>query len=147
MVPVRPGDSTHDAEYDEDPALFLAKCEKLYGPVFNLKIHWLNLTCVSGLNLVREVYTNEHVSFKDHLDDLTGLRAFMAGLTKSNKGADGRTVHDVIKLGISNQMDWLARGLNDKMAIVIDEQLGFCQEQVVEKVPDAVALIIASACK
>ncbi|KAG0225392.1 cytochrome P450 [Mortierella sp. GBAus27b] len=145
MVPVRPGDSTHDTEYNEDPGLFLAKCQRLYGPVFNLKIHWLNLTCVSGVDLVREVYTNDHMSFKDHLDDLTGLRAFMSGLTKSNKGADGRTVHDVIKSGISAQMDWLARGLNDKMAIVVDEQLGYCQDQVVEKMPEVVALIIGSA--
>ncbi|KAF9983447.1 hypothetical protein BGZ65_001785 [Modicella reniformis] len=145
MVPVRAGDSTHDAEYNEDPAFFLAKCEKNYGHVFNLKIFYLNLTCVTGVGLIREVYTNENVSFKDHLDDLTGLRAFMAGLTKSNKGADGRTIHDVIKYGISNQMDWLGRGLNDKMAIVMDEHLGFCQETVVKNVPEQVGLIIASA--
>ncbi|KAF9355985.1 hypothetical protein BGX34_010162 [Mortierella sp. NVP85] len=145
MVPVRRGDSTHDAEYNEDPGLFLAKCERLYGPVFNLKIHYLNLTCVSGVGLIREIYTNENVSFKDHLDDLTGLRAFMSGLTKSNKGADGRTIHDVIKNGISTQMGWIAGGLSDKMAIVTDEQLGFCQEKVIEKVPEAVAMIIASA--
>ncbi|KAF9954475.1 hypothetical protein BGZ72_004580 [Mortierella alpina] len=58
-VALRLGNKTHDAEYSEDPDLFLSTCEERYGPVFNLYIFNQFSTMVSG-PLAREIFMNEN---------------------------------------------------------------------------------------
>ncbi|KAF9288597.1 hypothetical protein BGZ68_010897, partial [Mortierella alpina] len=74
---IRSGDATHDAEYDEDPNQFLARCQERCGPVFHLYIFNQFITMISG-SLAREVFMTESMNFGDALDDTSGIHSFTA---------------------------------------------------------------------
>ncbi|KAF9570517.1 hypothetical protein EC968_001739 [Mortierella alpina] len=95
-VALRPGDKTHDAEYHEDPDLFLSTCEERYGPVFNIFIFNQFITMISG-PLAREVFMTENLNFGDAADDTSGIHSFTASITKSKRGFNDPAIHEMIR--------------------------------------------------
>ncbi|KAG9322835.1 hypothetical protein KVV02_008778 [Mortierella alpina] len=130
-VALRSGDSTHDAEYNDDPDLFLSRCEEEYGPVFNLYILNQNLTVISG-PMVREVFMNEDFSFGDAIDDVTGLRSFTTSIIKSNKHPDSPVPHEIIRDTISPNLPLFTPRIVDQLVSFIDNNLGHCDHKLVE---------------
>ncbi|KAF9114520.1 hypothetical protein BGX27_010577 [Mortierella sp. AM989] len=142
-VPIRPGDTTHDAEYADDNDLFLARCEE-YGPVFNCSIMGQHLTVVSG-PLVREIFLTDELSFGDAIDETTGIRAFTLSLIKSNRERDSRTSHDIIRDYLSPSLPLFTPRIVKQLTAIVEEQLGHCENKLVEKPIDLFQDMIASA--
>ncbi|KAG0357223.1 cytochrome P450 [Gamsiella multidivaricata] len=130
-VPVRAGDTTHDTEYFEDQDEFLRRCEAQYGPVFNCRILNQSQTVVSG-PLTREVFMNEDFSFSDAINDMTGLRAFITSVIKSNRDPDNRTTHEVIRDNLSPNLPLFTPRIVNVLQTVVDSQLGHCENKLVE---------------
>ena len=130
-VALRSGDSTHDAEYNDDPDLFLSRCEEEYGPIFNLHIFNQNLTVVSG-PMVRDVFMTEDFNFGDAVDDLTGLRAFTTSIIKSNKHPDSPVPHEIIRDSISPNLPLFTPRIVEQLVSFIDNKLGHCDHKLVE---------------
>ncbi|KAF9288598.1 hypothetical protein BGZ68_010898 [Mortierella alpina] len=95
-VALRPGDKTHDAEYFEDPDLFLSTCEERYGPVFNLYFYNQFITMISG-PLAREVFMTEDLNFGDAANDTSGIHSFTASITKSKRAFNDPAIHEMIR--------------------------------------------------
>ncbi|CAO3564981.1 unnamed protein product [Mortierella alpina] len=95
-VVLRPGDKTHDAEFFEDPDLFLTTCAERYGPVFNLYLYNQFLTIISG-PLAREVFMTDDLNFGDALDDTTGMHSFTTSITKSKRTFNDPAIHEMIR--------------------------------------------------
>ncbi|KAF9564469.1 hypothetical protein EC968_004492 [Mortierella alpina] len=130
-VALRSGDSTHDAEYRDDPDLFLSRCEEEYGPVFNVYILNQCLTVISG-PMVREVFMNEDFSFGDALDDVTGIRAFSMSIIKSNRHPDSPILHELIRDNISPNLPLFAPRIVEQMVSIIDTSLGHYDHKLVD---------------
>ncbi|KAF9964598.1 hypothetical protein BGZ70_006216 [Mortierella alpina] len=144
-VAIRAGDQSHDAEYNEDPDKFLQKCEKQYGQVFNLLILNQRVTCVSGPTLVRDIFMTDDLNFSDALNQLTGLHAFMASIRKSNKDADNRMPHELIKDAISPNMAEFTPRIVSCAERVISGAMGGSNEVVIDHLGYVIQEIIASA--
>lgn len=147
MVAIREGDQSHDAEYNEDPDKFLQKCEKQYGQVFNLFILNQRVTCVSGPTLVRDIFMTDDLNFSDALNQLTGLHAFMASIRKSNKDADNRMPHELIKDAISPNMAEFTPRIVNCAERVISGAMGGSNEVVIDHLGYVIQELIASASK
>ncbi|KAI1318367.1 hypothetical protein EDD11_006705 [Mortierella claussenii] len=131
MVALRPGDKTHDAEFNEDQDGFLSRCEQKYGPVFNCYILNQHLTVVSG-PLTREVFMTEDFNFMDAADDATGMRAFANSVIKSNKDVDSRVIHEVIRDNVSPNLPLFTPRIVTQLKTTIDEQIGYCEGKLFE---------------
>ncbi|KAK3834474.1 MAG: cytochrome P450 [Linnemannia gamsii] len=128
-VAIRKGDSTHDIEYHENQDAFLLKCEQTYGPVFELQILNQTLTIVSGGTLAREVHVNDHFSFRDSVEHMTGYRAFVYSLIKSYTEGENilheTTVHyTMIRDGISTKLTSFTPDIVRKMSSLLDANIG-----------------------
>ncbi|KAG0365766.1 hypothetical protein BGX24_003972 [Mortierella sp. AD032] len=128
-VAIRKGDSTHDTEYHENQDAFLLKCEQTYGPVFELQILNQTLTIVSGGTLAREVHVNDHFSFRDSVEHMTGYRAFVYSLIKSYTEGENilheTTVHyTMIRDGISTKLTSFTPDIVRKMSSLLDANIG-----------------------
>ncbi|KAF8964604.1 hypothetical protein BGZ46_000752 [Entomortierella lignicola] len=144
-VPIRVGDSTHDAEYEEDNESFLKRCEEEYGPVFNCSIMGQNLIVVSG-SLVREVFMTENLSFGDAIDSITGIRSFFYNIVKSNKDPDSRIAHDIVRDNISPMLSLFTPRIVKRLQATLDEKLGTsCERKLVENPIDVFQEMVAGA--
>ncbi|KAF9118540.1 hypothetical protein BGW39_001062 [Mortierella sp. 14UC] len=128
-VAIRKGDSTHDAEFHENQDAFLLKCEQTYGPVFELQILNQTLTIVSSGTLAREIHVNEHFSFRDSVEHMTGYRAFTYSLIKSyTKGEnilhENMVHYAMIRDGISTKLASFTPDIVRKMSSLLDAQIG-----------------------
>ncbi|KAG0329640.1 hypothetical protein BG004_002292 [Podila humilis] len=128
---LRAGDSTHDSEYLDDQDAFIARCEKEYGPVFNIHLMNMNLTVVSG-DLIREVFMNTDFSAGDAIDEFTGMRAFMSSMVKSNRDLDNRTIHEVIRDNISPNLPLFTPRIVEQLELHLERCLGQCDAKLVE---------------
>ncbi|CAO3571088.1 unnamed protein product [Mortierella alpina] len=132
FVPIREGDPTHDAEFEEDPDEFLRRCEQTYGPVFNLKVFNQHLTCVSGPVYIRELFGNEDLSFTDSLDALTAWYTFSASVRKSNNNPDNPNPHHVVKDAISPNLAHYTPRIVQRMDAILDLHLGHCENKIID---------------
>ncbi|KAF9572137.1 hypothetical protein EC968_010223 [Mortierella alpina] len=130
-VPVRAGDSSHDAEYYEDQSLFIARCEEQYGPVFNLHIHNQFMTVVSG-PLVREVFTNENFNFGDALDDVSGIHALTMSVTTTRRRFDNPLIHEIVRDTISPNLPLFTPRIVEQLVRVFDSDLGYGEHKLVK---------------
>ena len=146
MVPLRPGDTTHDAEYREDPDLFLSRCEQEFGPVFNCYIQGQSVTAVSG-RLVREVFMNEDFSFPDAIDEMTGIRAFVQSVIKSNGDPDNTLAHELVRDNISPNLPMFTPRIVDLLESILDKGIGRCEAKLVENPLLIIQEMVASASK
>ncbi|KAF8934048.1 cytochrome P450 [Dissophora ornata] len=145
MVAVRKGDSTHDAEFEENPDRFLEKCERQYGSVFNLMIQYQNLTCVSG-QMAREVYAHENLNYIDHLNELTGLRSCLLTVTKSNNEIDCPLAGNIIKHAIVSKMKILTPGVVTNMDNILERDVGTStKEKVIDNAGDVIQQMVGTA--
>ncbi|KAG0211424.1 hypothetical protein BGX28_007916 [Mortierella sp. GBA30] len=142
---IREGDLSHDAEYNEDPDKFLQRCEERYGPVFNLYALGQKLTCVSGPDLVKDVFMTDALNFSDAMDQLTGLHAFMASIRKSNKDAENRTPHELIKDAIASKMTEFTPRIVKSAERVITRTLSVSDEIIVDNLGNVIQEVIATA--
>ncbi|KAF9344275.1 hypothetical protein BGX26_004582 [Mortierella sp. AD094] len=131
MVPLRPGDSTHDAEYVIDPDAFLARCEKAFGPVFNCHIQGRPLTVVSG-PLVREIFMSAHFSLMDALDDVTGMRTYMKAMFKSNDDPDHQLSHEIVRDTITPNLPLFTPRIVELLTMILEKELGHCERKLIE---------------
>lgn len=131
MVPLRPGDSTHDYEYMMDPDAFLIRCEKAYGPVFNCYILGRPLTVISG-PLVREVFSTEDFSLMDALDDVTGMRVYMKAMFKTNDDPDHQLSHEIVRDTINPNLPRFTPRIVNLLTEVLEKELGHCDNKLVE---------------
>ncbi|GJJ75559.1 hypothetical protein EMPS_07917 [Entomortierella parvispora] len=143
-VPLRPGDTTHDAEYREGPDLFLSRCEQEFGPVFNCYIQGQSVTAVSG-RLVREVFLNDNFSFSDAIDDMTGIRAFTQSVVKSNGDPDNTLAHEMIRDNISPNLPLFTPRIVDLLESILDNKLGYCEAKLVKNPLLIIQEMVASA--
>ncbi|KAF9571170.1 hypothetical protein EC968_000973 [Mortierella alpina] len=131
-VALRSGNSTHDAEYKDDPDLFLSRCEEEYGPVFNLYILNQHLTVISG-PMVREVFMNEDFDFSEAANGVIGLRSFTTSIIKSNRDPDNtQLLHDVIRETVSPNLPLFTPRIVEQLISTIDNSLGHCDHKLVE---------------
>ncbi|KAF9399990.1 hypothetical protein BGZ94_005561, partial [Podila epigama] len=131
MASLRAGDSTHDAEYNDDQDAFISRCEAAYGPVFNILLLNKTLTVVSG-PLIREVFMNEDFSAGDAIDDFTGMQAFITSMIKSNRERDSRTVHEVVRDNISPNLPLFTPRIVQQLELNLEKHLGTCHNKLVE---------------
>ncbi|KAG0254031.1 hypothetical protein BGZ95_006155 [Linnemannia exigua] len=103
VAPLRPGDSTHDKEYYEDPDAFLQRCEKYCGPVFNLQIFHKHVAVISG-PLIKEIFMENGLSSFDGLDKFTGFRMYLNCLRKSSRLEVNQSFHAIIRDYMSPSM-------------------------------------------
>ncbi|KAG0211437.1 hypothetical protein BGX28_007929 [Mortierella sp. GBA30] len=144
MVPLRQSDSTHDAEYDENPDLFLSRCEETYGPVFCCKVLNQILVVVSG-PLIKDVFMSEDWNFGDAVDDVSGMHAFTRSFTKTKLAFDDPVVHEVIRETITPNLPFFTPGIVRKLESVIDGKLGDCDRKLIQNPLMVMQEAVASA--
>ncbi|KAF9914898.1 hypothetical protein BX616_007338, partial [Lobosporangium transversale] len=116
MVPLRPGDSSHDNEYNEDPEAFAKRCEEEYGSMFNIHLFGSPYTVVSE-PYIREVCTSGAFSHLEAFDEVTNVLAYFDTVRKSNKDNGLQTVHAIVRNCLNPRLPMFA----PKIARVIEE--------------------------
>ncbi|KAF9954472.1 hypothetical protein BGZ72_004577 [Mortierella alpina] len=130
-VPLRPGDNTHDAEYSEDPDLFLLTCEQRYGPVFNISINNKFATIISG-PLAREVFMTEDLSLGDATEDNGGLLTFTASMTKSKRAFNDPIVHGMIRDIVTPNLVLFTPRIVESMLTIADKKFEIGDRKLVK---------------
>ncbi|KAG0266471.1 hypothetical protein BG011_002262 [Mortierella polycephala] len=141
---IRAGDTTHDAEHNEDVDKFLTRCEEECGPVFNLRILNQHLIAVSG-SYAREVLMSPDMSFSDAMDDATGMRSFIESAIKSNKDKDSRLSHEVIRDAITPNLPLFTPRIVGLLQSILQEKVGHCEDKLIEHPMEVIQDMIASA--
>ncbi|CAO3571080.1 unnamed protein product [Mortierella alpina] len=141
MASLRPGDTTHDKEYKEDPDAFLQRCEEEYGQVFNVYYMSKSYTVISGPQ-IREVFMNEDFSAIDAIEDLTGMRTFLNSMVKSNRDIDSRTVHEVVRDNISPNLPLFTPRIVKELEKNLEKQLGICPAEEGGKLVEKPMLVL-----
>lgn len=96
MVSLRPGESSHDIEYQEDQDAFVQRCQEECGSTYNILFLGKTLTVVSGPQ-VREVFMNNDFSALDSLNEFTSMQAYFDALRKSNLDRDNSAIHHIVR--------------------------------------------------
>ncbi|KAI1302998.1 hypothetical protein EDD11_005451 [Mortierella claussenii] len=141
MASLRPGESTHDKEYEDDQDAFLRRCEEEYGPTFNILLLNKALTVVSGPQ-IREVFMNEDFSAGDAIDEFTSMRAFFNSVRKSNKDVDNRTIHEVVRDNISPNLPLFTPRIVEQLEKNLAKELGHCPAEAGGKLVEKPVLVL-----
>ncbi|KAG0206004.1 hypothetical protein BGX28_002506 [Mortierella sp. GBA30] len=145
IVALRPGDSTHDDEYNEDPDAFLKRCLEGYGPIFNIYFMNKSLTVVSEPQMIRDVFLQESFSASDSIDELTGMRTFLHSMTKSNHDLDNRTIHDLVTYNITPNLPLFTPRIVEQLESHLEKHLGACLSETGGKLIEKPISIIQEA--
>ncbi|KAF9581277.1 hypothetical protein BGW38_001760, partial [Lunasporangiospora selenospora] len=122
LASFRPGDVTHDMEYNEDQEAFVKRCEEECGPIFRIKMMNLDVTVVSGPQ-IREVFRNDDFSSIDSVDALTDMRKFFDSLVKSNKSDDNKKIHDIVREHITPNLALFTPRIVEQFTANLDERM------------------------
>ncbi|KAF9565999.1 hypothetical protein EC968_003936 [Mortierella alpina] len=141
MASLRPGDTTHDKEYYEDPDAFVQRCEEEYGPVFNIFYMGRSYTVVSGPQ-IREVFMNEDFSANDAIEELTGMRTFFMSMVKSNRDVDNRVVHEIVRDNISPNLPLFTPRIVKELEKNLETELGVCPAEEGGKLVEKPLLVL-----
>ncbi|KAF9352366.1 hypothetical protein BGX34_012186 [Mortierella sp. NVP85] len=148
MVNLRPGDSTHDSEYNEDQDAFLQRCEETYGSTFNILLLNKTLTVVSGPQ-IREVFLNDDLSSIDAFEELTDMVAFFNTMRKSNRDTDHRTIHALVKDHITPNISIFTPKIVEQLERSLGHDIGYFpaddEGKIVENPLVAMQMMVASA--
>ncbi|KAF9948724.1 hypothetical protein BGZ70_002082 [Mortierella alpina] len=125
---LRPGETNHDAEYDEDADVFLARCEEQYGPVFNIYKFNRFYTVISD-PLLREVFRSENLSFGDGLDDITGIHAFTASVTRAKRKFSDSAIHEMVRDMVTPNLALFTPTIVERMQTMVDREVGFSKDR------------------
>ena len=128
MASLRPGDSTHDKEYNEDQDKFLQRCEEEYGSTFNILLLGRTYTIVSG-PLISEVIMNSDFSSHEATDDLLHVNAYFNLVRKSNLHPDHRTLHALVKDNITPHLSIFTPRIVEQLEKNLDHELSKCPVQ------------------
>ncbi|KAF9172261.1 hypothetical protein BGX21_005194 [Mortierella sp. AD011] len=131
-VRIRPGDTSNDAEYDEDNDLFLARCEEEYGLVFNCFVKNQYLTVISG-SLVHEIFMTEELNFMDAVDEINGVRTFGSSSLKSKHEPDSPEIRSIVRDDITPFLPMFIPRIMGRLMTIVDDQLGHCENKLIEK--------------
>ncbi|KAG0293723.1 hypothetical protein BGZ98_002054 [Dissophora globulifera] len=121
----RPGDSTHDSEYQEDQDAFVKRCEAECGSIFNIRLQNRPLTVISSPQ-IREVFMNEDFNSMDAVDEFTGMRSFFNSLRKSNHNDDNRIAHELVRDTISPNLPLFTPRLVQQLERSLERELEKC---------------------
>ncbi|KAF9934014.1 hypothetical protein BGZ67_004031 [Mortierella alpina] len=125
---LRPGETTHDAEYEEDPDLFVLRCEEQYGAVFNCYLRNRLYTVISEA-LVREVFMTDDLSLAEATDDLTGLHAQTMSITKSKRDFSDPAFHAIVRDNITPNLALFTPKIVECIQAVIERELDRSQDR------------------
>ncbi|CAO3565032.1 unnamed protein product [Mortierella alpina] len=125
---LRYGETTHDAEYEEDPDLFVLRCEEQYGAVFNCYLRNRLYTVISE-PLVREVFMTDDFSFAEAVDELSGLHAQTMSITKSRRDFSHPAFHAMIRDNITPNLPLFTPKIVECIQAVIDRDLGNARDR------------------
>ncbi|KAF9351724.1 hypothetical protein BGX34_000397 [Mortierella sp. NVP85] len=128
MASLRPGDSTHDNEYNEDQDAFLQRCEEEYGSTFSVLLLGRTYTIVSG-PLISEVIMNNDFSSHEATDDLLHVNAYFNLVRKSNLYPDHRTLHALVKDNITPHLSIFTPRIVEQLEKNLDRELSKCPVQ------------------
>ncbi|KAG0242724.1 hypothetical protein BGW41_003620 [Actinomortierella wolfii] len=131
-VALKNGATSHDMEFFADPDGFMERCEKEYGPVFNLHLYNLFLTVVNGPELTRDIFNREELSSSDAIEQLTGLRAFLKGITKSNNDDDSMITHYLVRDLITPNLSTFTPTIVKSLEQHLDELIGHCDNTLIK---------------
>ncbi|KAG0301407.1 hypothetical protein BGZ98_008387 [Dissophora globulifera] len=120
---LRPGDSTHDAEFREDQDAFLTRCETECGPMFNVKLHGKHVTVISGPE-IREVFMNDSFSHTDAFEEMMGMQTFFNSARKSNHNDDLHVIHRLISQTITPNLALFTARIQGHLETTLDRRLG-----------------------
>ncbi|KAF9578890.1 hypothetical protein BGW38_005092 [Lunasporangiospora selenospora] len=122
IASLRPGDTTHDNEYDEDQDAFLERCQAQYGEVFNVYLMNKCMTVVSG-PFIREVFMNDSFNSMDALDEMTGIRAFILSMSKSNHEVDSPEIHGIVRDNITPDLPKYTASIVAQLEMCLDKEM------------------------
>ncbi|KAF9963160.1 hypothetical protein BGZ65_005513 [Modicella reniformis] len=122
MVSIRPGDSTHDNEYNDNQDAFLQRCEEEHGPIFNILLLNKALTVVSG-PLIREVFMNDDMSSSDAIEEFTNMNALFSSIRKSNHDIDHKTIHALVREYITPNLSLFTPGIAEQLKSPLEQEL------------------------
>jgi len=128
MASLRPGDSTHDKEYNDDQDAFLQRCEEEYGPTFNILLLGKTYTVVSG-PLIREVIMNSDFSSVEAIEELQHVNAYFNTIRKSNWDMDHRTLHALVKDNVTPYLSIFTPRIVEQLEKNLDHELSKCPVQ------------------
>ncbi|KAF9898936.1 hypothetical protein BX616_003435 [Lobosporangium transversale] len=140
IVPLRPGDSTHDAEYSEDPDAFLKRCEEEYGPVFNIYLLNLALTVISGPQ-IREVLTNPAFSASDANEEITRITSYFNCGRKSNRNYGNQVVQYLVR-DTAHYLPVFTPKIATLMEKGLEQEIGHCPAEKGAKIVEEPILLI-----
>lgn len=125
MVSLRPGNSTHDDEFNEDQDAFLQRCEDSCGSIFTVLLHHQTMTVVSG-PLIREVFMHDNMSSSDALEEFAGMNALFNSMIKSNHDIDHRTIHALVRDYITPNLSLFTPKIVEQLERNLEQGLGAC---------------------
>ncbi|KAF9916575.1 hypothetical protein FBU30_001271 [Linnemannia zychae] len=149
IASLRPGDTTHDNEYNEDQDKFMARCQAQYGDIFNVYLMNNRMTVISD-PFLREIYMNENFNVMDALDELTGMRAFLLSMSKSNHEADSPEVHGIVRDNITPNLPKYTAGIVTRLEESLNKEMAKYNRSkdgtvIVEKPISVVEEMVANA--
>ncbi|KAF9911881.1 hypothetical protein EC991_001785 [Linnemannia zychae] len=103
VASIRPGDTTHDNEYDEDQ-----------------DNSWSG---VKPSPFLREIFMSENFNAMDALDDLTGMRAFILSMSKSNHEVDSPEIHAIVRDNITPNLPKYTAGIVAQLEKSLDREM------------------------
>ncbi|KAF9276744.1 hypothetical protein BGZ68_009778 [Mortierella alpina] len=124
----RPGETSHDAEYEEDADLFMVRCQEKYGPVFHMHRRNRWFTVISD-PLVREVFMTEDLNFGDAVDELSGIHAFTSSVIKSKRGFDHPAIHEMVRDIVTPNLALFTPRIVERMQAITDRDLGHSEDR------------------
>ncbi|KAF9948787.1 hypothetical protein BGZ72_009359 [Mortierella alpina] len=134
----RAGETSHDAEYEEDADLFMARFFNVYK-----RNRW---STVISDPLLREVFMTEDFSFGDALDELSGIHAFTGSITKSKRGFDHPAIHEMIRDIVTPNLALFTPRIVERMQAITSRDLGHSQgRKLIENPTTIFQEMIASA--
>ncbi|KAF9576668.1 hypothetical protein EC968_007016 [Mortierella alpina] len=131
---LRLGETSHDAEYEENPDVFVLRCEEQYGPVFNCYLRNRLYTVISE-PLVREVFMTEDLSLAAATDELSGLHAQTMSITKSRRDFSDPAFHAIVRDNITPNLALFTPKIVECIQAVTERDLGRFSDRKLNKNP------------
>ncbi|KAF9933400.1 hypothetical protein FBU30_005609 [Linnemannia zychae] len=122
IASLRPGDTTHDNEYDEDQDKFMERYQAQHGDIFNVYLMNNRMTVISN-PFLNEIFMNENFNAVDAIDEFTGMRAYILSMSKSNHEADSHEIHGIVRDNIMPHLQKYTAGIVARLEESLDKEM------------------------
>ena len=79
--------------------------------------------------LLREVFMCENLSFGDGLDEITGIHAFTASITKAKRKFNDPAIHAMVRDIVTPNLAQFAPRIAERMQAMLERDVGFSKDQ------------------